>query len=261
MVYVPAGRFLMGSTDAEINAQLRTNVGNTGEWFTNERPQSWVDVRGFWIDQYEVTNVQYAQFIADNGYTRRELWTELGWNWKQAGDLVKPKFWDDPKWNQPDHPMVGISWYEAVAYCRWAGARLPTEAEWEKAAGWDPQAGRRLQFPWGDKWDKTKANTSESHIASTTPVGKYCLDGASRYGACDMAGNVWEWVSSLYKPYPYDAGDGREDLEAKGTRVLRGGCWANPASEARTTFRLPPFPGDFILFDAVNGFRCAMSER
>jgi formylglycine-generating enzyme required for sulfatase activity len=76
-----------------------------------------------------------------------------------------------------------------------------------------------------------------------------------------MAGNVWEWVSSLYKPYPYDAGDGREDLEAKGTRVLRGGCWANPASEARTTFRLPPFPGDFILFDAVNGFRCAMSER
>ena len=156
------------------------------------------------------------------------------------------------------------------------GGGLPSEAEWEKAASWagdrsqeasdkeavagDGQQAPKLEYPWGD-WDPQRANTAEQGLRHTTPVGKSCETGASPYGACDMAGNVWEWCSTLHRPLPYAADDGREDLEAKGTRTLRGGVMGSTSGmEARACLSAPPFPGDFILFDPTNGFRCAQND-
>lgn len=261
VVYVPAGEFLMGSTDAEIAEAKADCQECPSGWFDGEKPQHTVHLDAYWIDQYEVTNRQFAQFIEDHGYSRREFWTEAGWDWKERESRTQPRYWDQSSWNEADLPVVGVTWFEAVAYCRWAGARLPTEAEWERAAGWDAERREKQAYPWGDDWDPAKANTSESALGHTTATGQYCPQGESLVGACDMAGNVWEWCSSLYEPYPYRADDGREELESDGTRSLRGGSWINGRDRARTRYRLPPFPGDFIMFDPTNGFRCAMSDQ
>jgi formylglycine-generating enzyme required for sulfatase activity len=155
--------------------------------------------------------------------------------------------------------VVNVAWHDAIAYCRWLSGktgktyRLSTEAEWEKAArGTD---GR--EYPWGDKFDPSKCNTREGGVGTTTPVGTY-PDGASPYGALDMAGNVWEWCQSLYKPYPYRLKDGCEDTEADGGRVFRGGSWYFGAGHARCACRdwLDPvdFPGSL-------GFRVVLSPK
>jgi formylglycine-generating enzyme required for sulfatase activity len=260
MVYVPAGPFVLGSSDADIQVALADCRNCPPDWFDGEKPQAEVNLPAYWMDKYEVTNGRYAQFIAAGGYDRREYWTEAGWEWKTREDRRRPAYWDQPAWNQPDLPVVGVVWFEAVAYCRWAGARLPSEAEWEKAASWAPAGERKTKFPWGNDWNPAKANTAEQGLRHTTAVGQRCELGASPYGACDMAGNAWEWCSTLHRPLPYVADDGREDLEAKGTRTLRGGSWINERHEARAAYRLPPFPGDFILFDPTNGFRCAQDS-
>ncbi len=260
MVYVPAGEFLMGSTEADIAAAEADCRECPPGWFDEEKPQHTVYLDAYWIDKYEVTNQQFAGFIEHGGYDRREWWTEAGWEWKERENRTQPRYWDDPSWNEDALPVVGVTWFEAVAYCAWAGARLPTEAEWERAAGWDGRGRGKLEYPWGEEWDPAKANTAETGLGHTTEPGRYCPLGASPVGACDMAGNVWEWCSSIHRPYPYCADDGREDLEADGTRSLRGGSWINGRDRARTTYRLPPFPGDFIMFDPTNGFRCAMSD-
>jgi len=261
MVYVPAGEFLMGSTEADVAQALESDEGWAADWFDGELPQHTVYLDAYWIDKYEVTNQQYDQFIAAGGYDQREFWTQEGWDWRTREERTQPQYWDSAPWNTPSLPVVGVVWFEAVAYCRWAGARLPTDAEWERAAGWDAATGEKRVYPWGNEWDPSRANTKESDQQGTTAPGEYCPQGESPVGACDMAGNVWEWCSSLYMPYPYDPHDGREDLEAKGTRVLRSGSWLNAHVEARTAYRLPPFPGDFILFDPTDGFRCALSEQ
>jgi iron(II)-dependent oxidoreductase len=261
MVYVPAGDFPMGSTEADVAQALESYAGWAEDWFDGELPQHNVHLDAYWIDKYEVTNRQYAQFIEAGGYDQRDLWTQEGWNWKTRERRTQPRYWLSPPWNEPERPVVGVVWFEALAYCRWAGGRLPTDAEWERAAGWDAASGEKRIYPWGDDWDPGRANTKESARQQTTRVGEYCPEAESPVGACDMAGNVWEWCSSLHVPYPYDPSDGRENLESQGTRVLRSGSWLNAQVEARTTYRLPPFPGDFILFDPTNGFRCAMSDR
>lgn len=251
----------MGSSDADIAIAKADCRGCPPDWFDGEKPQHTVSLDAYWIDRDEVTNEQFARFVKDEGYDKREFWTEEGWQWKTADNRAKPRYWDDPDWNQADQPVVGVVWFEALAYCRWVGARLPTEAEWERAAGWDTDRQEKYIYPWGNDWDPARANTVESALGTTTPVGHYCPEGASPVGACDMVGNVWEWVSSTYMPYPYRPDDGREDLEAHGTRALRGGSWINERDRARVAYRLPPFPGDFILFDPTNGFRCAMSAQ
>jgi formylglycine-generating enzyme required for sulfatase activity len=261
MVFVPAGEFLMGSSEAEVELAKADCPQCPADWFDDEMPQHPVFLQAYWLDKYEVTNRQFAGFIAAGGYNQRELWTAEGWQWKTITERTQPKFWTDQRWNQPDYPVVGVVWFEAVAYCRWAGARLPTEAEWERAAGWDAAKQEKTIYPWGNGWHPARANTVESALGTTTPAGHYCPQAASPVGACDMVGNAWEWVSSIFSPYPYRPDDGREDVEAQGTRALRGGSWINERDRARVAYRLPPFPGDFILFDPTNGFRCAMTEE
>jgi formylglycine-generating enzyme required for sulfatase activity len=202
MIYVPPGPFVMGAEDERGG----TRIVRLGE--------------GFFIGRYPVTNAQYQRFVEARGYEEREYWKDEGWQWKQREGWTEPRFWDDPEWNQPDQPVVGVSWYEAEAYARWAGGRLPIEQEWEKAArGID---GR--QYPWGDGFDPGRCNTDESDIKKTTPVGKYSPDGDSPYGLADMAGNVWEWCTDWY--------DKRKD-----TKVLRGGSWFINQRDARCSFR------------------------
>ena len=159
-----------------------------------------------------------------------------------------------------------MDWYDAYAFCRWAGGCLPTEQEWEKAASWDPRRKVAYQYPWGSEWDGKRCNSGEDDHAATTPVGA-CPQGASPYGLLDMSGNVWEWTLSLWgdswkEPgfkYPYDPTDGREDLEAGENiiRILRGGSWLVPSVDARTAYRNGYLPDH--RFNTI-GFRCCMSS-
>ena len=258
-VRVPAGKFIMGSPE--------------GEGRDNEHPQHKVYLGEYWIGKTEVTNAEYEAFIKAGGYHQGKYWTDAGWKWREENNITQPRYWSDNTFNRPNYPVVGVSWYEAVAFTRWLSevsglnVRLPTEAEWEKAArGVD---GRK--YPWGNTWDVStvkRLNFADRHTnydwsdksgddgyKYTAPVGSYPA-GASPYGAMDMAGNVWEWTSSLYKPYPYNADDGRENPDALGYRVDRGSSWYINPGDARTAFRgfgSPGYQGPDI------GFRVAIS--
>ena len=231
MVYIPAGDFVMGSDES----------------LENEGPAHTVYVDAFYIDRYPVTNEEYKRFIDATGYPvpcYDVEWVQTkGYNWNPE-ERTPPE-------GKEKHPVVLVSWEDALAYVAWAGKRLPTEAEWERAArGTD---GRR--WPWGNEFVKGRCNTKESGAAGTLPVGKHSPAGDSPEGVGDMVGNVWEYTSSLFCPYPYDANDGRESQEANGWRVLRGGSWMNDLNRARCTARLD---GDFLFYNNV-GFRCAVS--
>lgn len=165
----------------------------------------------YWIDQYPVTNEKYRAFIEAGGYENQRYWSDEGWNWKCRSTILGSfGEWKDKTLTKPDHPVVTVSYYEAEAYAKWAGKRLPTEQEWEKAARGED--GR--QYPWGEEFDKTKCNHMYKGIFPapvTTPVTQY-PQGISPYGCYDMAGNVWEWCSSWY-------------IKLLNLRVLRGGSW------------------------------------
>jgi formylglycine-generating enzyme required for sulfatase activity len=277
LVEVPAGPFRMGSDKPsgfvkESRFSLKTVSRilispRRGErfldlrWFLSrlrepkaykdEMPQHTVITQAYRISTYPVTNAQFERFVAAGGYGNRAYWTPAGWRWKgyrHGSEHYGGRF------ERPDLPVVGASWYEAVAYCRWLTDttgqpyRLPTEAEWEKAArGTDSRA-----WPWGDGFDPARCNTSESGRGGTTPVTQFPGE-RSPYGCYDMAGNVWEWTSSLYKPYPYRADDGREDPNAEGSRVIRGGSWRFPRVGARCAGRNVSRPDDRL---GSLGFRC-----
>ena len=167
----------------------------------------------------------------------------------------EPALWDDAAYTGPNQPVVGVTWYEANAYCAWLSemvghpCRLPSETEWEAAA----RGGRVRLYPWGYRFDPARANTVEGRVLGTTPVGLYPR-GVGPLGLWDGAGNVWEWTSSLYQPYPYRPDDGREDTSASGRRVRRGGGWSNNGRLARCASRLygPP-DGLFHLQLRVSG--------
>jgi formylglycine-generating enzyme required for sulfatase activity len=183
MVRVPAGSFLMGLADGDFLAE------------DHEKPQRQVFLSAFWIDLYPVTNGRYRRFLESGGYDDAEWWTAEGWAWKARRRVREPRTWGEAGWDGHDQPVAGVSWYEADAYARWAGRRLPTDAEWEKAArGTD---GRR--FPWGDDWPVATLANFDNLVGRTTPVGLY-PDGVSPYGCHDMAGNVNNWVSDWYWP-------------------------------------------------------------
>jgi formylglycine-generating enzyme required for sulfatase activity len=252
MVYVPAGEFLMGSADSDPKAD------------DEEKPQHTVYLDGYWIGQTEVTNAQFAKFIAAGGYSKPEYWTDNGWWWKESQGITQPFYWTDVQWNNPDYPVVAVSWYEAAAYAKWAGVRLPTEAEWEKAArGTD---GRT--YPWGNSWDTTRLNfcdrnctvewkdsTADDGYGTTAPVGSYA-SGVSPYGVLDMAGNVWEWVADWYSASYYSQSPASNPGGPTwGTgRVVRGGCWDSDRGRTRCAYRQGIGP-DYN--DIYCGFRVA----
>ncbi len=267
MVKIPAGAFLMGTPEREI-AEI-TKLGGKREWHEREVPQHEVELNAYAISRYPITNAEYARFIEDGGYQIKDYWTETGWEQKEGKNWKQPRYWDDEEWNAPSQPVVGVSWYEAVAYCNWLAVksgkayRLPTEAEWEKAArgpnlpslvgGGGVGGGGR--YPWGNEWNPALCNNKESGPGKTTPVGNY-PQGKSPYGVEDLAGQVWEWCGSKYAKYPYKPDDGREDLEGDDTRILRGGSWYSdsPAAICRCGYRLWVAP--YYGFD-YGGFRCA----
>jgi formylglycine-generating enzyme required for sulfatase activity len=222
MVLIPAGEFLMGS-DPSVDQDA----------LDDEQPQHTLSLPDYYLAKTPVTNAQYAAF--------------------EQATYGQPNHWEG---GQEDHPVVYVSWDDAVAYCRWLSEvtgrpyRLPSEAEWEKGArGTDGRI-----WPWGNQWDAKRCNTGESDKGDTTPVGAY-PQGASPYGLLDMAGNVCEWTRSFYRSYPYDPDDGREDLEAVGARVLRGGSWHLDRDVARCVGRGwhdPDYSDDFIGFRLVS---------
>jgi len=219
MIAIPAGEFTMGSENKI------------------ERPPHAVFVDAFEIDQFEVTNEQFERFIAETGYI-----TDA----EKAGDTS----WRAYATNKPNHPVVKVSWNDAKAFCEWAQKRLPTEAEWEKAArGTD---GRT--YPWGNDWDVNKANTKEAGYRGTTIVGSFPA-GASPYGVMDMAGSVSEWTSDWFKQYPgYPGGDNEAQYFGEKYRVIRGGGWFSDQEQVRTTERSA---SSVELANDDVGFRCA----
>ena len=258
-VHLPGGPFTMG-TSAEPWA------------LDNERPAHQVDVPGFWLDTTPVTNAAYAEFIAAGGYDDPRLWTADGWEHRQRAGLTAPLFWSwDGEWVRrsfgvtepvvPGEPVLHVCWYEADAYARWAGRRLPTEAEWEKAARWDPAAGRSRRYPWGDEeWTPARANLGQRHLRPA-PAGAY-PDGAAPCGARQLIGDVWEWTSSDFLPYPgFTAWPYKEYSEVffgPEYKVLRGGGFGVSPVACRGTFRNWDYP---IRRQIFAGFRTARTEN
>ena len=255
-VLVPGGECTLGTS--------------TDPWaYDNERPAHRALLPSFWLDVLPVSNAAHIAFIEAGGYADERLWSPPGWVWRCKEALVAPQFWrrDGGTWvrtrfgrDEPvplDEPVQHVCWYEAEAHARWAGKRLPTEAEWEKACSWDPTARRARRYPWGDD-DPTPERANVSHRASRpAPVGAYPA-GASAYGAEQMVGDVWEWTSSDFAGYPgFRSFPYREYSEVFfGTeyKVLRGGSWATHPRAIRATFRNWDYP---IRRQIFAGFRLA----
>jgi iron(II)-dependent oxidoreductase len=278
MVWVAGGAAVLGSTPAELDHLVAYYAGAPRAIFEHELGGHRVELDGFFLDRCPVTNAAFAEFMADGGYRRHELWSQDGWSWRSRREITAPAFWSDPAWatwTAADHPVVGVSWYEADAYARWANKRLPTETEWERAArGSD---GRR--FPWGDRFELGRANTCDQwlgeevravadwrafmaarpwrHRCLTTPVGTFAA-GGSPAGALDMAGNIWEWCADWYAAYdPGVARDPRGPAFGR-DRICRGGSFAYFGFAARTTDRghhVPTYRSLGI------GLRCARSAE
>ena len=259
LVTIPAGRFLMGE-----------NIEGSEAF-----PQHWVDLPTYQIGKYEVTRGQYRKFIEGGGYDDPSYWSPEAWTWKESDVVVyagmygavaqvvrpnskakrsEPEHWaaeqewighgfNHPRFVQTDrHPVVGVTYYEAEAYSKWAGGRLPTEAEWEKAARWDEEKRHPNIWPWGDAWDPEKCNSAEDHNPAgggyrtnhSAPVGSY-PEGASPYGCMDMADNAWEWVSDWAKSYPGSP----KPFDHTGTyRFVRGACWDDGPDAVRCAARI-----------------------
>ncbi|MFF3400075.1 ergothioneine biosynthesis protein EgtB [Streptomyces sp. NPDC002659] len=255
-VLVPGGPFTMGTS--------------TEPWaLDNERPAHQRVVPGFFIDTVPVTCGAYQAFIEDGGYTDSRWWAPEGWEQIRQHDIGAPLFWrrEGGQWlrrrfgvTEPvpaDEPVLHVSWYEADAYARWAGRRLPTEEEWEKAARHDPQSGRSRRFPWGDEDPKPSyANLGQRHLRPA-PVGSY-PEGESPLGIRQLIGDVWEWTASDFLPYPgFAAFPYREYSEVffgSAHKVLRGGSFAVDQVACRGTFRNWDLPVRRQIF---SGFRTA----
>ncbi|MFE6887502.1 ergothioneine biosynthesis protein EgtB [Streptomyces sp. NPDC057694] len=260
-VLVPGGPFTMG-TSVEPWA------------LDNERPAHTRLVPPFHIDTTPVTNGAYLEFIADGGYGTPEWWSPAGWAMVRDHGLQAPQFWRRDAGGQwlrrrfgvtevvpPDEPVLHVSWYEADAYARWAGRRLPTEEEWEKAARFDPATGRSTRYPWGDA-DPTpeRANLGQHHLRPA-PAGSYPL-GESALGVRQLIGDVWEWTSSDFLPYPgfapYPYREYSEVFFGSDHKVLRGGSFAVDQVVCRGTFRNWDYPVRRQIF---SGFRTARDAQ
>ncbi|MGJ7908486.1 ergothioneine biosynthesis protein EgtB [Actinopolyspora sp. H202] len=255
-VFVPAGDFTMGTS--------------TEPWaLDNERPAHPVHVEDFFIDAQPVTNADFFRFIEGGGYQKSRWWSEAGWRHREHAQLSAPLFWrrsGDTWWRRrfggiepvpPREPVVHVSFHEAQAYANWAGKRLPTEAEWEKAARFDPATGKSMRYPWGESEPTPeRANLGQRHLRPA-PAGAYAA-GRAPCGAGQLIGDVWEWTSSEFAAYPgFEAFPYREYSEVffgTSQKVLRGGSFGTDAAACRATFRNWDFPVRRQIFA---GFRCA----
>jgi iron(II)-dependent oxidoreductase len=257
-VLVPGGPFTMGTS--------------TDPWaLDNERPAHTVAVPGFYIDMTPVTCGAYAEFIADGGYDDPRWWTADGWAHRQRAGLSAPLYWrqDGAQWVRsvfgrvepiaPAEPVLHVSWYEADAYARWAGRRLPTEAEWEKAARFDPATGSSRRYPWGDAEPAPELANLGQEFLRPAPAGSYAA-GAAPSGARQLIGDVWEWTSSDFLPYPgfavWPYPEYSQVFFGSEYKVLRGGSFAVSPVACRGTFRNWDYP---IRRQIFSGFRTARS--
>jgi len=230
MILIPEGEFLMGSSEPEINWVARTFFSESLDWYADEIPEQKLYLNRFYIDRTEITVAEYRSFMEATGHSA-------------------PRFGDNAKFNQDAQPVVGVTWEDASAYCKWRGKRLPTEQEWEKAArGSD---GKR--YPWGGEPDPRRANVRglEDGFRYTAPVGSF-VQGQSPYGLLDMSGNVWEWTLDWYQPYPGNMFE--NELYGNKLKVIRGGSWNSNLDLARSALRgkaIPDRPQNSV------GFRCA----
>lgn len=267
---IPGGTFQLGATpDAPFV-------------FDNEKWAHPVEVKPFRIARAPVTNAEFAAFVGDKGYLRRELWSRQGWTWRSRAGAAHPAYWQRVAGGwlrrhfdmlvplEPHAPVIHVSWYEAEAYCNWAGRRLPTEAEWEMAAGAEPTpdgrgiALRKRRYPWGDEAPTPeRANLDlDARYGGCADVAAF-PEGDSAFGCRQMLGNVWEWTASPFYPYPgYVVDTPYQEYSAPWfgyRKVLRGGAWATRSRLATSTYR------NFFLphrSDIFAGFRtCAVEAR
>ncbi|MBW4479054.1 MAG: SUMF1/EgtB/PvdO family nonheme iron enzyme [Tolypothrix brevis GSE-NOS-MK-07-07A] len=247
-IEIPAGEFEMGS--------------NSIDALDNERPIHQVYLDTYHIDRYPVTCEQYRAFMEAGGYENPRWWSKAGWEWLQIEHVLEPLYWHDVI-SADNHPVCGVSWYEAEAYCQFVGKRLPTEAEWEKAVSWDADMNCRRIYPWGDKEPTPQhcncvdlTSPQKNRFINTTPVDAY-PEGQSAYGLYDALGNVWEWTASWFdgydgfQMYPY-VGYSQVYFDEE-HRVLKGGSSATTPFALRSSFRNWYHPSVRQIFA---GFRC-----
>jgi iron(II)-dependent oxidoreductase len=253
-IEVPGGSFTLGSVDEP--------------WaYDNELVAHEVELAPYRIDRTPVTNAAFAQFVEDRGYRSKRHWSPAGWEWRAREGATAPLYWEKGKdgWERirfgrreplpMEEPVQHVSYHEAEAFARWAGKRLPTEAEWERAAGWDERRGK-MRYPWGRESMGYEANLGRRRF-SPAPAGSYG-GGVSPVGCTQMAGDVWEWTSSQFQPYPgflaFPYPEYSEVFFGEEYRVLKGGSWATDQRVARTSFRNWDYPVRRQIFA---GFRCA----
>ncbi|KZS59640.1 ergothioneine biosynthesis protein EgtB [Mycobacterium kansasii] len=252
-VLVPGGPFVLG-VDAEAEPYS----------LDNERPAHVVDVPAFRIGRVPVTNGEWRQFVDDGGYTQSRWWSDRGWQYRLSAGLTAPQFWGTDGRTRtrfgycedlpPDEPVQHVTYFEAEAYAAWAGARLPTEVEWEKACAWDPVTQSRRRYPWGAQQPSDGHANLGAAALRPAPVGAYPA-GASAYGAEQLLGDVWEWTSSPLRPWPgfvpmiYDRYS--QPFFEGDYRVLRGGSWAVEPAILRPSFRNWDHPYRRQIFSGV----------
>ncbi|MDO9390473.1 MAG: SUMF1/EgtB/PvdO family nonheme iron enzyme [bacterium] len=229
-ITIPAGNFNMGSLNTDPDA------------LTDEKPQHTVYLDAYQISKYEITNSQYKAFMDAGGYTNSNYWTTDGWTWRTNNSIIEPAYWTSGSYNSgsafPNHPVGGISWYEAYAFCQWAIGHLPTEAQWEKAA----RETDARYYPWGSTWDASKCNsyynTSPDTFTYSSPVGFFST-GTSPYGVYDMAGNIWEWCNDWYSSTYYSTSPSSNPTGpiTGSSRVIRGDGYNLSAGKYRIAYR------------------------
>jgi gamma-glutamyl hercynylcysteine S-oxide synthase len=255
LLEIPAGPCIIGA-------------GADGFAYDNERPRHHTDVRGYLIGRTPITNASYLTFVEGGGYERREWWSDEGWAWKEEYDISRPEGWTADRGSQwrlgrlerldPRQPVVHVSWFEADAFARAHGARLPDEREWEKAATWDQEQRQARRYPWGAPGPVAGIHANVDRAAGgPEPVGAH-PEGASPCGCLGMIGDVWEWTSSRFDgypsfaPYPYE--EYSQVFFGDEYRVLRGGSWATCGRVISPTFRNWDYPQRRQIF---SGFRIA----
>jgi gamma-glutamyl hercynylcysteine S-oxide synthase len=265
LVYIPAGVFVRGT--AAVQAQAI--AAQFGEYFAVETPQRSIYLSAYYLDKFEVTNQQYAQFLATLATAGRHYAHPQAPPHKDP----TPAYWHDRRLNGATQPVTGVDWYDAYAYCRWAGRRLPTEAQWEKAA----RGPSGQEYPWGKAWNAAYSNNAEATFGQpilshkqwlqllgplrletlsrlTAPVGSFPA-GVSPYGVHDMGGNLWEWCQDSYQKDYYHYAPARNPSGPPSSRykVLRGGCWSSHRGQLRAAYRNYDLATDRHL---EVGFRC-----